>query len=43
MSGAGLQGLLDLAWSPVFLLWKIVVMLRGRESKEWVRTKREGS
>jgi cellulose synthase/poly-beta-1,6-N-acetylglucosamine synthase-like glycosyltransferase len=43
LSGAGLQGLLDLAWSPVFLLWKIVVMLSGRGSKEWVRTKREGS
>jgi cellulose synthase/poly-beta-1,6-N-acetylglucosamine synthase-like glycosyltransferase len=43
LSGAGLQGLLDLAWSPVFLIWKIIVMLSGRGSKEWVRTKREGS
>ncbi|MDB6014640.1 MAG: glycosyl transferase [Gammaproteobacteria bacterium] len=43
LSGSGLQGLLDLARAPGFLLWKIVVMLRGGDSKEWVRTKREGS
>jgi cellulose synthase/poly-beta-1,6-N-acetylglucosamine synthase-like glycosyltransferase len=41
LSGAGLQGLLDLARAPFFLAWKILVMVRGRESKEWVRTKRE--
>jgi len=43
LSGAGLQGLADLARAPFFLLWKILVMLRGNQSKEWVRTKREGS
>jgi cellulose synthase/poly-beta-1,6-N-acetylglucosamine synthase-like glycosyltransferase len=43
LSGAGLRGLLDLARAPFFLAWKILVMLRGRESKEWVRTKRENS
>jgi cellulose synthase/poly-beta-1,6-N-acetylglucosamine synthase-like glycosyltransferase len=43
LSGTGLQGLVDLARAPFFLLWKIVVMLRGNQSKEWVRTKREGS
>jgi cellulose synthase/poly-beta-1,6-N-acetylglucosamine synthase-like glycosyltransferase len=43
LSGAGLQGLLDLARAPFFLLWKLAVMSSGRESKEWVRTKREGS
>jgi cellulose synthase/poly-beta-1,6-N-acetylglucosamine synthase-like glycosyltransferase len=43
LSGAGLQGLLDLARAPFFLLWKIMVMVGGRGSKEWVRTKREGS
>jgi cellulose synthase/poly-beta-1,6-N-acetylglucosamine synthase-like glycosyltransferase len=43
LSGAGLRGLLDLARAPFFLLWKIAVMLKGRQSKEWVRTKREGS
>jgi cellulose synthase/poly-beta-1,6-N-acetylglucosamine synthase-like glycosyltransferase len=43
LSGAGLQGLIDLARAPFFLLWKISVMATGRDSKEWVRTKREGS
>jgi hypothetical protein len=43
LSGAGAQGLLDLARAPFFLLWKIIVMSSGRESKEWVRTKRERS
>jgi 1,2-diacylglycerol 3-beta-glucosyltransferase len=40
LSGAGLRGLLDLARAPFFLVWKILVMLGGRDSKEWVRTKR---
>jgi 1,2-diacylglycerol 3-beta-glucosyltransferase len=43
LSGAGWQGLLDLARAPVFLVWKILVVMRGRGSKEWVRTKREKS
>lgn len=43
LSGAGLRGLLDLARAPFFLIWKILVMLSRRDSKEWVRTKREGS
>ena len=43
LSGAGAKGLLDLARAPFFLLWKLMVMASGRESKEWVRTKREGS
>jgi cellulose synthase/poly-beta-1,6-N-acetylglucosamine synthase-like glycosyltransferase len=43
LSGAGLRGLLDLGRAPFFLAWKLVVMLRGGSSKEWVRTKREGS
>jgi hypothetical protein len=42
LSGAGLRGLLDLARVPFFLVWKIAVMARGRQSKEWVRTNREG-
>ena len=42
LSGAGLQGLVDLARAPFFLIWKIMVMARGG-SREWVRTKREGS
>jgi cellulose synthase/poly-beta-1,6-N-acetylglucosamine synthase-like glycosyltransferase len=43
LSGAGWKGLADLARAPFFLLWKILVMLRGNQSKEWVRTKRENS
>ena len=43
LSGAGLQGLADLARAPFFLLWKVLVMVRGNSSKEWVRTKRENS
>lgn len=41
LSGVGLRGLLDLAWAPAFLGWKIVSMLRRHDSKEWVRTDRE--
>ncbi|HEX2585028.1 MAG TPA: glycosyltransferase family 2 protein [Steroidobacteraceae bacterium] len=41
LSGTGAQGLLDFAHAPGFLLWKLVLMLRRRESKEWVRTERE--
>ena len=43
LSGAGIRGLLDLGRAPFFLIWKLMVMLGGRESKEWVRTKRERS
>lgn len=43
LSGVGARGLLDLARAPFFLVWKLLVMLRGRDSKEWVRTKRENS
>jgi 1,2-diacylglycerol 3-beta-glucosyltransferase len=43
LSDAGLQGLLDLARAPFFMIWKVLVMLTGPDSKEWVRTKRENS
>jgi cellulose synthase/poly-beta-1,6-N-acetylglucosamine synthase-like glycosyltransferase len=43
LSGVGLRGLLDLGRAPFFLAWKIMIMIRARGSKEWVRTKREGS
>ncbi|MFL6604068.1 MAG: glycosyltransferase family 2 protein [Steroidobacteraceae bacterium] len=43
LSGAGMRGLLDLGRAPFFLAWKLMVMLGARESKEWVRTKRERS
>ena len=40
LSGIGARGLLDLARAPVFLIWKIILMLRPR-SEGWVRTDRE--
>jgi 1,2-diacylglycerol 3-beta-glucosyltransferase len=40
LSGIGARGLLDLARAPVFLMWKVVLMLRPR-SEGWVRTDRE--
>jgi len=41
LSGTGTRGLLDLLRAPVFLVWKLVVMLLGRRTSEWVRTTRE--
>lgn len=40
LSGVGPRGLLDLAGVPVFLAWKLFVVLRGRDPTEWIRTKR---
>ena len=44
-SGTGLCGLLDLALSPGYLAWKVVLAFqrpKGQKQTEWVRTKREG-
>lgn len=41
LSGIGARGLLDLARAPGFLLWKILLMVKRRNSAEWVRTDRE--
>ncbi|MES1146791.1 MAG: glycosyltransferase family 2 protein [Solimonas sp.] len=41
LSDTGVQGLLDFAHAPGFLLWKLLLMLRRRDSREWVRTERE--
>lgn len=43
LSGVGPRGLLDLARVPVFLAWKLIVMLGRRDSSGWIRTRREGS
>lgn len=43
LSGVGLQGIWDLARTPWFLAWKLLLNLRRRESNEWVRTKRENT
>jgi hypothetical protein len=43
LSGTGLLGLLGLLGAPVYLVWKIGLMVspRDRSKKEWVRTPRE--
>jgi cellulose synthase/poly-beta-1,6-N-acetylglucosamine synthase-like glycosyltransferase len=43
LSGVGWRGLLDLLRAPWFVLWKLLLMLRTRDSAEWVRTQREPS
>lgn len=42
LSGVGARGLLDLVRAPLYLLWKILIMLSRNERTEWTRTKREG-
>ena len=44
LSKVGLRGLLDLAYAPIYVLWKIRLMFSRPEEKkgEWVRTTREG-
>jgi cellulose synthase/poly-beta-1,6-N-acetylglucosamine synthase-like glycosyltransferase len=44
LSRAGLRGLLDLAWAPVYIGWKLALSLSNRArrgNKEWIRTARE--
>lgn len=41
LSGLGARGLLDLARAPLFLLWKIVLILKRKRTSEWIRTERE--
>lgn len=43
LSGVGRQGLLDLLWAPVYVIWKLTLRFsdKGRAPEEWVRTKRE--
>jgi cellulose synthase/poly-beta-1,6-N-acetylglucosamine synthase-like glycosyltransferase len=45
LSNTGLRGLLDLAYAPVYILWKVALSASGSEKKqkeaEWVRTTRE--
>jgi 1,2-diacylglycerol 3-beta-glucosyltransferase len=40
LSGIGARGIFDLARAPVFLIWKVLLMLRPRK-EGWVRTDRE--
>lgn len=41
LSGIGMIGILDLARTPGFVLWKLRLLLRGRKSNDWERTERE--
>jgi hypothetical protein len=41
LSEVGLQGLIDLGRAPFFLLWKVLLLIRPRKSRAWVRTDRE--
>lgn len=43
LSGVGLIGLLDLARTPFFIAWKLLVMLRRPNALQWIRTKRENT
>jgi cellulose synthase/poly-beta-1,6-N-acetylglucosamine synthase-like glycosyltransferase len=40
LSGMGALGLVDLARAPFFLAWKVMLLLRSRGSRTWVRTAR---
>lgn len=45
LSGTGLRGLVDLAFAPAYVVWKVTLVLRGGGTKKkeaWVRTTREG-
>lgn len=44
LSGTGLRGLLDLAVSPLYVIWKATLAVRGKQggSGIWVRTQRQG-
>jgi cellulose synthase/poly-beta-1,6-N-acetylglucosamine synthase-like glycosyltransferase len=41
LSGVGWRGLVDLLRAPLFVVWKLAVLLRARGSGVWVRTRRE--
>lgn len=43
LSGRGARGLVDLLGAPVFILWKILRVLRRHERRVWVPTLRAGA
>lgn len=43
LSGVGARGLADLAWAPVYIIWKVLLLSGRRKPTEWIRTEREGS
>jgi len=44
LSGAGWRGYVTLAAAPLYVLWKLTLLVRrdGNKKREWVRTHREG-
>ena len=38
LSGMGARGLLDLLGAPIFVAWKLLLMLRSSEPQGWVHT-----
>jgi hypothetical protein len=48
LSGVGWRAVPDLAWAPVYMIWKVALALRstraraGARQGEWIRTTREG-
>jgi cellulose synthase/poly-beta-1,6-N-acetylglucosamine synthase-like glycosyltransferase len=42
-SGVGPAGLVDLAWAPAYIMWKLLLRAsdKGRQPREWERTARE--
>jgi cellulose synthase/poly-beta-1,6-N-acetylglucosamine synthase-like glycosyltransferase len=44
LSGVGWRAVLDLAWAPAYMAWKLVLAVRSPHSSkaQWVRTTREG-
>ena len=43
LSGTGLRGLADLIMAPIYLIWKVLVVVNRPRSQGWVRTTREKS
>jgi cellulose synthase/poly-beta-1,6-N-acetylglucosamine synthase-like glycosyltransferase len=43
LSESGLRGLIDLIGAPIFIGWKLMLLLSSRHSGEWVRTERKQS
>lgn len=41
LSGTGLRGFGALLCAPVFIVWKLIVLVTGRRTTQWTRTERE--
>ncbi len=43
LSKIGWRGLVDLAYAPLFVIWKVIVLVTRGRTTQWVRTERERS